>query len=74
MGKCLEMPLRTVQRHMSKMNDKQKVKLINFRVSNMAPRNFNNFGEWFVTESSLYKLIFKSRASKAEEFFMGWFD
>jgi prophage antirepressor-like protein len=59
---------RTVRRQMERMNDKQAIKLTNDRRTNMTDRTFNVNGEWFLTESGLYKLIFKSRAPKAEEF------
>ena len=48
-----------------KMNDNQKVKLTNSRGRDLAFRNFNNAGEWVLTESGSYKLIFKSRAPKS---------
>lgn len=67
-GKCLEMPERTVKDYISRMNDKQKVELTNSRIRDLGFRKLNNRGEFFLTESGLYKLIFSSRVPKAEEF------
>jgi prophage antirepressor-like protein len=57
----------TVKDHIQRMNDRQKVNITNSWVTNMTPRKLNNFGETFLTESGLYKLVFQSRAPKAEE-------
>lgn len=43
-------------------------KLTNSGTTNLSLRKLNNRGEVFLTESGLYKLVFKSRVLKAEEF------
>lgn len=63
-GECLEMAHRTVKDHMSKMTDKQVVKLKNSDVGLNNFRKLNNAGENFLTESGVYKLVFKSRRFK----------
>ncbi|WP_032507916.1 Bro-N domain-containing protein, partial [Clostridioides difficile] len=50
------------------MNEKQVVKLRNSDISNTDIRKLNNAGENFLTESGVYKLIFKSRKEEAERF------
>jgi hypothetical protein len=52
------MPERTVKDYISRMNDKQKVELTNSRIRDLGFRKLNNRGEFFLTESGLYKLIF----------------
>ena len=42
-------------------NDKQLIKLTNSVVHTIHIRKLNNAGENFLTESGVYKLIFKSR-------------
>ena len=53
---------------MSRMNDKQVVKVKNSDVTNIHIRKLNNAGENFLTESGVYKLVFKSRKPNAEKF------
>lgn len=67
-GKCLELEKTTVRRAIQGMNENQVIKLTNSAVQNMNTRKLNNFGENFLTESGVYKLIFKSNKPKAEEF------
>lgn len=67
-GACLELEKSTIRRAIQGMNDKQAIKLTNSAVQNMNTRKLNNFGENFLTESGVYKLIFKSNKPKAEEF------
>lgn len=67
-GKCLEMASGTVKDHMSKMNKKQVVKVKNSDVGSINFRKLNNAGENFLTESGVYKLVFKSRKPNAEAF------
>lgn len=50
------------------MNDRQVIKLKNSDVANCHIRKLNNAGENFLTESGVYKLIFKSRKEEAERF------
>lgn len=47
---------------------KQSIKLTNSDMHSMHFRKLNNAGERFLTESGVYKLIFKSRKKNAEEF------
>lgn len=49
-------------------NEKQKVKLRNSDMGINLNRKLNNAGENFLTESGVYKLIFKSRKEEAEIF------
>lgn len=50
------------------MNEKQVIKLKNSDVDSTDIRKLNNAGENFLTESGVYKLIFKSRKAEAERF------
>ena len=50
------------------MNDKQVIKLSNSNVNNLDFRKLANRGENFITESGVYKLIFKSKKKEAEKF------
>lgn len=67
-GICLEMSESAVQNHLAKMNDSQKIILENSKLQFSEFRKLANRGETFLRESGVYKLIFKSRAPKAEEF------
>ncbi len=67
-GVCLGLSDSTVRDHLSKMSQKQVVKLKNSDVDNLDIRKLNNAGENFLTESGVYKLIFKSNKERAEEF------
>lgn len=49
-------------------SDKQVVKIKNSDVRSMHFRKLNNAGENFLTESGVYKLVFKSRKPEAERF------
>lgn len=49
-------------------NANQKIKLKNSDTVNTLIRKLNNAGENFLTESGVYKLIFKSRKESAERF------
>lgn len=49
-------------------NSNQIVKLKNSDVHNLHIRKLNNAGENFLTESGVYKLVFKSHKPNAEEF------
>lgn len=49
-------------------NSKQIIKLKNSDVHNLHIRKLNNAGENFLTESGVYKLVFKSHKPNAEEF------
>lgn len=67
-GECLDMAMGTVKDHMSKMNKKQVIKVKNSDVGLTNFRKLNNAGENFLTESGIYKLVFKSRKPNAEKF------
>lgn len=67
-GACLGMSASTVRDYTSKMNRKQMVKVKNSDVHTMHFRKLNNAGETFLTESGVYKLVFKSRKPNAEKF------
>lgn len=49
-------------------NEKQVIKLTNSNMHNMQFRKLHNTGENFLTESGVYKLIFKSHKEEAEKF------
>lgn len=67
-GECLELADSSIRDVVRKMNDKQVVKLKNSDVVNSNIRKLNNAGENFLTESGVYKLIFKSKKKQAEKF------
>ena len=50
------------------MNEKQVVKLTNSKVAKYNFRKLHNTGENFLTESGVYKLVFKSHKPNAEAF------
>ncbi|EQE59894.1 BRO family, N-terminal domain protein, partial [Clostridioides difficile CD42] len=60
--------IKNVNENIRLMNEKQVVKLRNSDISNTDIRKLNNAGENFLTESGVYKLIFKSRKEEAERF------
>ncbi|WP_131079682.1 Bro-N domain-containing protein [Clostridioides difficile] len=63
---CLD--IKNVNENIRLMNEKQVVKLRNSDISNTDIRKLNNAGENFLTESGVYKLIFKSKKEEAERF------
>ncbi len=77
-GACLDLAESSVRNYLAKMNNKQTVKVKNSDVldkdtrnsdvHNLHIRKLNNAGENFLTESGVYKLVFKSRKPNAEEF------
>ena len=67
-GNCLELSESSVRNHLSKMNSKQAILLKNSDVRDKDIRILNNAGEKFLTESGVYKLIFKSKKAEAEKF------
>lgn len=67
-GECLGLTDSAVRMSMSKMNSKQVIKLTNSDVNNLDIRKLNNAGENFLTESGVYKLVFKSHKENAERF------
>lgn len=67
-GECLELSDSAVRNYLAKMNEKQAVILKNSDVRDKDIRKLNNAGEKFITESGVYKLVFKSRKPNAEAF------
>ncbi|HBF8411693.1 BRO-N domain-containing protein [Clostridioides difficile] len=67
-GRCLELSDSAIRNHLSKMNDTQAILLKNSAVLDKDIRKLNNAGEKFLTESGVYKLIFKSQKEEAERF------
>lgn len=67
-GACLEIGENGVKTAVSKMNAKQVVKLTNSKVAKYDFRKLHNTGENFLTESGVYKLVFKSHKPNAEAF------
>lgn len=67
-GECLELSDSAVRNYLAKMNEKQAIILKNSDVRDKDIRKLNNAGEKFITESGVYKLVFKSRKSNAEVF------
>ena len=65
---CLDISESTLREHLAAMNNKQVIKLTNSDVGITDIRKLNNAGENFLTESGVYKLIFKSRKPSAEKF------
>lgn len=67
-GKCLELSDSARLKCISRMNEKQVIKLTNSNVTNCLNRKLHNTGENFLTESGVYKMIFASRSEGAERF------
>lgn len=67
-GACLELGNEAVRKAITRMNGKQVIKVKNSDVTNSNIRKLNNAGENFLTESGVYKLVFKSRKPNAEKF------
>ena len=65
-AECLE--IADVNSSMRNFNEKQVVKLTNSKLQNMHFRKLHNTGENFLTESGVYKLVFKSHKPNAEAF------
>ncbi len=65
-AECLD--ITDVKSSIRNFNEKQVVKLTNSKMQNMHFRKLHNTGENFLTESGVYKLIFKSRKESAERF------
>lgn len=60
--------IKNVNDNIRSMNEKQAIKLRNSDIGNSDIRKLNNAGENFLTESGVYKLIFKSHKEEAERF------
>lgn len=67
-GECLGLGDSAVRMAVVKMNEKQSMKVKNSDVKDVDFRKLNNAGETFLTESGVYKLVFKSRKPNAEAF------
>lgn len=67
-GECLELAESSVRNYLAKMNQKQAIRLKNSDVRDKDIRKLNNAGEKFLTESGVYKLVFKSNKPNAEAF------
>ncbi|WP_418223534.1 phage antirepressor KilAC domain-containing protein [Clostridium isatidis] len=67
-GECLGLSPEGVRKAITRMNEKQVIKLKNSDVTIGNIRKLNNAGENFLTESGVYKLIFKSKKEAAEKF------
>lgn len=67
-AKCLNLSNSGLRNYLSGMNDKQAVLIKNSNVLNKDFRKIHNTGEKFLTESGVYKLIFKSKKKEAEKF------
>lgn len=65
-AECLE--IADVNSSIRNFNEKQIVKLTNSKLQNMHFRKLHNTGEKFLTESGVYKLVFKSHKPNAEKF------
>ena len=60
-GKCLDLSESAVRNYLAQMNQKQAIIVKNSDVRDKDIRKLNNAGEKFLTESGVYKLVFKSR-------------
>ena len=67
-GECLELEKSSVRNYLSKMTTDQVVVIKNSDLHDMHFRKLNNRGEKFLTESGVYKLIFKSDKKESEKF------
>lgn len=65
-AECLD--IADVNSSIRNFNEKQVVKLTNSDMRNLHIRKLNNAGENFLTESGVYKLVFKSHKPNAEKF------
>lgn len=67
-GECLELTDGAVRKAIGNMTEKQVIKLKNSDVKESSIRKLNNAGENFLTESGVYKLVFRSNKPNAEAF------
>ncbi|VIG02595.1 prophage antirepressor [Clostridioides difficile] len=65
---CLGISNEGVRKAITRMNENQVIKLTNSIVTDSHIRKLHNTGENFLTESGVYKLIFKSKKEEAEKF------
>ena len=64
-GECLD--IKNINDDLRTMNDKQVIKLTNSKIGITDFRKLHNTGENFLTESGVYKLIFKSDKKESEK-------
>lgn len=67
-GNCLDLKDSAIRMAIKNMTSNQVIKLNNSDVKDIDIRKLNNRGENFITESGVYKLIFKSKKKEAEKF------
>lgn len=67
-GNCLDLSASATRNHLATMRSKQAILLKNSDVQEKDFRKLNNAGEKFLTESGVFKLIFKSNKEEAEKF------
>ena len=67
-GNCLDLTKSAVRKSIGNMNNNQVIKLKNSDVKDGNIRKLNNAGENFLTESGVYKLVFRSNKDEAREF------
>lgn len=60
--------IKNINDNLRKMNNNQVIKLTNSKIGIADFRKLHNTGENFLTESGVYKLVFKSRKPEAERF------
>lgn len=65
-AECLD--ISDVNSSIRNFNQKQVIKITNSNMHDMQFRKLHNTGENFLTESGVYKLIFKSKKEEAEKF------
>lgn len=65
-AECLD--ITDVNSSIRNFNEKQVIKIKNSDMHNLHIRKLNNAGENFLTESGVYKLVFKSHKPNAEAF------
>lgn len=67
-GECLNLTDSAVRKAITRMTNKHVIKLNNSNVTDSNIGKLANRGENFLTESGVYKLIFKSDKKAAEKF------
>lgn len=67
-GRCLELTESAVRKSIRNFNDNQRIKLTQSIVTNGNNLDIPTAGRVYLTESGVYKLIFKSRKKEAERF------
>lgn len=67
-GNCLGLKESSVRMAIKNMNQNQVVKLTDSIVKDIDFRKIHSTGENFLTESGVYKLVFRSNKPKAEKF------